>query len=442
MRDGAIYLHAMFRTGSTFLAARFAADARFRLFYEPFHADLASPRRLAREAAEYQARRLALGHDALDGGYFGAYAAPDPATGRSVRQGSRWRFSVHDPLNDLSAAGLAFLEACGRAGGAEGRRPVFGFCRSGLQVGSMRAALPGRHLHLWRDPRHQFASYRPGRNDYFLPQTLLQLLASRSLAPVALALAQLPPGLPTLVRAASRGLPPPLVARLGRRLARGLGPEDGYALFYLGWLACFEHARAQTELSFSLSGALASVARRRAVEAALGVRLDGLRPIDRDGALLDLDHGAVERRVEARLSGEAADHRGHRERVALGAEAGDHRGRGLGHERTVIDRLAAVDVREVELDDRAGAHFQRVEDRDRGEAQARGVDDDAGLGVDRLVDPADDLALVVRLAELERVRPGGVAAHRLDLGKRGAAVDLGLAGAEPVQVRAVQHVDG
>ncbi len=299
MRDGAIYLHAMFRTGSTYLAARFAADARFRLFYEPFHGDLASPRRLAREAAAYDARRRALGHDPIEGGYFAAYTAPDPASGQPVRAASRWRFSVHDPLYDLSAAGLGFLDACGRAAAAEGRRPVFGFCRSGLQVGAMRAALPGRHLHLWRDPRHQFASYRPGLNDYFLPQTLLQLLASRTLAPAALMLARLSPALPPLVRAASLHLPPPLVARYGRRLARGLSPEEGYALFYLGWLACFEHARAQAELSFSLSEMLASVVRQREVEAALGVRLEGLRPIDRAGALLDLDHGAVERRVEA-----------------------------------------------------------------------------------------------------------------------------------------------
>ena len=106
----------------------------------------------------------------------------------------------------------------------------------------MRAALPGRHLHLWRDPRHQFASYRPGRNDYFLPQTLLQLLASRSLAPAALTLARLSPGLAPLVRTASLTLPPPVVARLGRHLARGLSPEEGYALFYLSWVACFEHA--------------------------------------------------------------------------------------------------------------------------------------------------------------------------------------------------------
>ena len=183
--SGPIYLHAMFRTGSTYLAARFAADPSFRLFYEPFHGDIASPGRLAQAAADYEARRQALGHDAIDGGYFAAYSALDPASARRLGALSRRRFSVHDPLNDLSAAGRAFLEACGRAARAERRRPVFGFSRSGLQVGSMRAALPGRHLHLWRDPRHQFASYRPGRNDYFLPQTLLQLLASRSLAPVA-----------------------------------------------------------------------------------------------------------------------------------------------------------------------------------------------------------------------------------------------------------------
>ena len=56
----------------------------------------------------------------------------------------------------------------------------------------------------------------------------------------------------------------------------------------------------------------------------------------------------------------------------------------------------------------AGDHLERIEDRDRGEAEAGGVDDDAGVGVDRLVDPADELALEVGLAEDERPLAGGL----------------------------------
>ena len=72
------------------------------------------------------------------------------------------------------------------------------------------------------------------------------------------------------------------------------------------------------------------------------------------------------------------------------------------------------------------------------------VDDDAGGRVPRLVDPVDDLVLGVALQEtdLQAVLPGDPAAVTLHVRERFAAVDLRLALAEQVQVRAVQHVDG
>ena len=84
-------------------------------------------------------------------------------------------------------------------------------------------------------------------------------------------------------------------------------------------------------------------------------------------------------------------------------------------------------------------------DRDRGVGEAGRIDHDAGglLGAG-LLNPVDDLALVVRLPELDReaVRGRGLAAELLDVLERGAAVDLRLARAEQVEVRAVEHVDG
>jgi hypothetical protein len=174
---------------------------------------------------------------------------------------------------------------------------MFGFCRSGLQVAGLAAALPGRHLHLFRDPRQQFASYEAAGRNYFLPQTLLQLMASRRLAAAAAELAGLAPPLPPLVRAASRTLPPAALARLGRRLARGMTAETRYGLFHLAWLACGTHARAHARFSFALAEA-AVPARRRAIEAELGLGLDGLRDIDGADPGLGFAPGPVEARVE------------------------------------------------------------------------------------------------------------------------------------------------
>jgi len=301
MSDEAVFLHSMFRTGSTFLAARFAADPRYLMFYEPFHGGLASLRGTLRSQRDYEAARAGLGHDHIADGYWSAYLARDPQTGRTPRDLYRVRFGVHDVLNGLSDQGARYLEACGRTAAGQGRVPVFGFCRSGLQVAAMKRRLPGRHLHLARDPRWQFASYETAGPDYFVPQTLLHLIASERLAPAVLTLSGLSRRWAPTVRRLSLHLPPPALARLGRTLALGLDTEARYAVFYLAWLACDAHGREHAALSFTLMDAVRVPERRRLVEDALGLPLDGLRPTDGTDPPLDFRAGAVEARVEALL---------------------------------------------------------------------------------------------------------------------------------------------
>ena len=59
------------------------------------------------------------------------------------------------------------------------------------------------------------------------------------------------------------------------------------------------------------------------------------------------------------------------------------------------------------------------------------------------MDPVDDLAFVVGLAErdLEAAAGGEPPAQLLDIGERLVTVDVGLTHAEQVQVRPVQDVD-
>jgi len=107
--------------------------------------------------------------------------------------------------------------------------------------------------------------------------------------------------------------------------------------------------------------------------------------------------------------------------------------------------LAGVDVRDVHLDEGDGHGGEGVPDRHRRVSEGAGIDDhEAGAIGARGVQPVDDLALVVALegvqAEPGRGRLG--AQPVLDLGQRGAAIDLGLTSAESVQIGAVddQHV--
>ena len=127
----------------------------------------------------------------------------------------------------------------------------------------------------------------------------------------------------------------------------------------------------------------------------------------------------------------------------MGAEAADHAGGGLGHVGMVAEFLAAVDVREVQLDHRQLAGQQGIHDGDRGVGVAGRIDDDGGVAGARLLDPGDQFALVVGLAEIdldaERIAPR--AGLRLDVGQGLGTVDLRLARAQHVQVRSVQDQD-
>src|SRR5690606_9676438 len=83
----------------------------------------------------------------------------------------------------------------------------------------------------------------------------------------------------------------------------------------------------------------------------------------------------------------------HRMGVAAGAEAGEHRGRYRRNQRRPVDLVAPVDVRDMELDDRAGKHLECVQQRNGPEAQSGWIDDDAGTLVDCFMHPVDELVL-------------------------------------------------
>src|SRR5262245_43711129 len=86
----------------------------------------------------------------------------------------------------------------------------------------------------------------------------------------------------------------------------------------------------------------------------------------------------------------------------MSAKAADHAARDAADEGVMTKALALMDVREMDLDDGQIARDQGVEERHRGGRIPGGVDDDAVARLARLVDPVDELPLVVGLAEIDR----------------------------------------
>ena len=124
----------------------------------------------------------------------------------------------------------------------------------------------------------------------------------------------------------------------------------------------------------------------------------------------------------------------------MGAHA-HHGGLGqVGKIGMVAEALASVDVGQVHLDEGDGHRSQGVAHGDAGMRVGSGVDDDerGPVGTGGL-DAVDQRAFVVALEMVEGspMPAGQVGQPGIDVGQRGVAVDLGLTGAQQVQVGAM-----
>jgi len=105
--------------------------------------------------------------------------------------------------------------------------------------------------------------------------------------------------------------------------------------------------------------------------------------------------------------------------------------------------FSAVNIRQVDLDHRQLGRLERVEDGDRGVRVGAGIEDDAIGILACLLDPVDQLALVVGLAEIDRQAQLRrlLQARLFDIGQGLAPVGRGLADTEKVQVRPIEDQD-
>src|SRR5665213_729891 len=144
------------------------------------------------------------------------------------------------------------------------------------------------------------------------------------------------------------------------------------------------------------------------------------------------------------IGGDEARHRLQRQEIALAAQTADHAGRGEADIGAMAEALAPEDVGDVHLDDRQGGSAQRVENGNGGMCIAAGIDDDTVGRFARLLDPIDELPLVVRLAEVdgEAERGGALEAGFLDIGEGLVAIGLGLPHAEEIEIGPVENEDG
>lgn len=300
---GAIIMNGMWRTGSTYLGHVFARARDYKLFYEPCHEDAGDDAAILGVKADYQKKLVELRHPKMEAAYFDVYLEKSPLNDKPLARLHPKRMAIRDVYRKGSTSSLNFLRHCCALSRAEGKSPYFEFCRSGTQH-EMFDTVAKREgatiLHLWRDPVEQFASYGWPGNDYFIPNTIAQLICSRDYGDLVRDIIGAPFRKEALLIRFYARINPREAIRRARKLLPALTPETCYALFYLSWRISMVSGQRTAETSFSLRQVAEQPQFRQYLEFRYNIDLSDVNcPARR--ADLPFDRAAVERRIEQAL---------------------------------------------------------------------------------------------------------------------------------------------
>ncbi|MEP9387742.1 hypothetical protein [Mesorhizobium sp. KR9-304] len=164
-----VFVHSWFRSGSTWLWAKFRDDSRFVAYYEPLNEELPlwTPQRLDTAAA-----RAFDGdnHPTVGKHYFYEYrdliASDRLQFDRSI---SYERYLLDADEKDIPLRN--YLSGLISGAAASGHRPALCFCRSQMRSLWIKANFSGLHVAQIRNPWDQWVSF--GKHPYFKNRTLL-----------------------------------------------------------------------------------------------------------------------------------------------------------------------------------------------------------------------------------------------------------------------------
>ena len=168
--EAPIFIHSLFRAGSTYLFNAFCrSDRDYWCYQEPANELL---RHLNDDADEIlqtgSETSCGLRHPELKKPYFWEFHQVKDSLMGLFQKSFSYDDLFVDASSGLSDAEVRYYWAL--ITNAKGR-PVLQFCRSTGRIGALKDTFSGRHIHLWRSPHNQWWSYKV--NDYFDSAVLL-----------------------------------------------------------------------------------------------------------------------------------------------------------------------------------------------------------------------------------------------------------------------------
>ncbi len=218
MGNALIFIHSLFRAGSTYLFKVFRRSERgYWCYQEPLHEfvffnrENPSALQLGCEASQE------LRHP-LDGTYFWELQETWPAWKDAISESIIYDAYFADRPEEI---GIAYWQALAAA---TTRQPVFQECRTCGRIGAIKSQLGGVHIYLWRNPWDQWWSYKV--TPYFDITNQLIIHARHAPRPVQLLLDAL--NLPIYKQSS-------VLEALAFYAKKPLTSEQSYLVFYMLW---------------------------------------------------------------------------------------------------------------------------------------------------------------------------------------------------------------
>jgi hypothetical protein len=281
MNAAPIFVHSLFRSGSTYLFEVFRrSPAGYWCYQEPLNEHLRHAADAPDRLLEISSRDSSLlRHPTLDKPYFWEFYQVRGAIAPLFRKELSYDGFFATPDSSSFRNLVSYLR--GLIDSAQGR-PFFQCCRTTGRSGALREALAGTHIHLWRNPHDQWWSYQVG--DYFNATTQRIFNA-----------ADLPP--PLVAVKASCGIADFHDDDIEKELAHDrnhrLAAREDYVSFYALWLYSMLVCERTADLSLNIDALTTSAAYRQRVLDTL-TRI-GIRDLDfSDSSIARAPFGAAE----------------------------------------------------------------------------------------------------------------------------------------------------
>ena len=216
-----IFIHSLFRAGSTYLFKAFRrSDVEYWCYQESLHEAVIDandkPENLIQGRGEDLVKKLR--HPRIDVPYFQELYDTWPAWKGTLSASAIYNGYFAPSNADI---GISYWRALAKV--AKGR-PVFQECRTAARIGAIKEQLGGYHISLWRNPWDQWWSYKVAQ--YFDVANQLIINAPNSPAPVRVLRSAL--GFETYSHV-------DIAETFAHFWVKPLSAEESYLVFYLLW---------------------------------------------------------------------------------------------------------------------------------------------------------------------------------------------------------------